>query len=238
MMQPEMLPEDLREAARIVRSEEPNDIVNLFNIHWKDDLGEVMGLVVPSELTGVSTTIVVLLGQKFPTGSYQLGAAYSTLAEKQLYGEINPSVHRLLVPSVGNFGIAVAWLGQLMGYDVQVFLPESTSAERVDLLRGYGAEITTLPGGPSSVLSLLEATDAFRSREDTVIINPYAEFGSYRFHAAVTAEAAAEIAGALSKQSMGRGRVSAFVAAVGTGGVLGAGDTLKERFGTLSLIHI
>ena len=74
-----------------------------------------------------------------------------------------------------------------------------------------------------------------RLREDPVnaIINQFAEFGNYRFHASVTAAACEELAVQLERQSIGSGKVSAFVSAMGSSGTIGAGDSLKERYGTL-----
>src|SRR3989442_1703740 len=83
MRDPNGIPELVREEARIARTEDPLDPINLFNLHWKDDLGEVMAIVMPQKLTGVTTPIAVLTGAKFPTGSQKAGAAYAILAEKQ-----------------------------------------------------------------------------------------------------------------------------------------------------------
>src|SRR5262245_44187449 len=99
MTNPETIPENLREAARVARSEDPLDPVNLFNIHWKDDLNEVMAVVLPRELTGVATPIAVLTGLKFPTGAHKVGPAYAITVEMQVYGEISPRTHHLVFPS-------------------------------------------------------------------------------------------------------------------------------------------
>lgn len=233
MRSPETIPENLREAARVARSEDPLDPVNLFNLHWKDDLGNVMALVMPPQLTGVSTPIAVLTGQKFPTGAHKVGPAYSIVVEKQVHGEIRPGEHRLVFPSTGNFGIGGSWVGPRMGYESTVVLPEDMSRERFEKIKGYGGQIIKTRGSESNVKEIYDEVKRLREDPVNAIINQFAEFGNYRFHASVTAAACEELAVQLERQSIGSGKVSAFVSAMGSSGTIGAGDTLKERFGTM-----
>ncbi len=233
MCNPSLLPEGVREAARIARTEDPLDPVNLFNLNWKDDLGNVMALVLPPELTGVSAPIAVLCGTKFPTGAHKAGPAYSILVEKQVHGEVKPGAHRLLIPSTGNFGIAAAWVGPRMGYQATVVLPEEMSREKFEKIRGYGGEIIKTHGSESDVKEVYDRVGELEADESYAVLNPFAEFGNYRFHATVTASAIEELATALGRQGIGSGKARALVSAMGSAGTIGAGDTLKERYGTL-----
>ncbi|MCC7382345.1 MAG: pyridoxal-phosphate dependent enzyme [Deltaproteobacteria bacterium] len=233
MCNPNLLPEKLREMARLARTEDPLHPVNLFNINWKDDLGNVMALVVPSELTGVQTPIAVLTGMKFPTGAHKVGPAYAILIEKQVHGEVMPSRHKLVFPSTGNFGIGGAWVGPRMGYRSLVVLPEDMSRERFEMIRGYGGEIIATPGSESNVKEIYDKVRELEREPDHAILNQFAEFGNYRFHATVTASAVEELARNLGAQGVGDGKPSAFVSAMGSAGTIGAGDPLKERHGTL-----
>jgi cysteine synthase len=233
MTDPTKVPENLREAARVARSEDPLDPVNLYNLNWKDDLGEVMALVVPHQITGVSTPIAVLTGMKFPTGAHKVGPAYSIVIEKQVHEEIRPGEHRLIFPSTGNFGIGGAWVGPRMGYESTVVLPEDMSRERFEMIKSYGAQIIKTPGSESNVKEIYDKVKELRADPKNAIIQQFAEFGNYRFHATVTASAARELAVALEKQSIGSGKVTAFVSAMGSSGTIGAGDPLKDEQGTL-----
>jgi cysteine synthase len=233
MRNPDRLPEPIREAARIARTEDPLNPINLFNIHWKDDLGEVMAVLVPSELTGVATPIAVLTGLKYPTGSHKVGATYSILIEKQVHDEIVPGKHRLVFPSTGNYGIGGAWVGPRMGYSSLVVLPEDMSRERFERIRGYGAEIIATAGCESNVKEIFDKVKELSENPENAILNQFAEFGNYRFHTTVTAHAVAELAEALGRQGIGSGKPSAFVSAMGSSGTIGAGDPLKDQFGTL-----
>lgn len=233
MKDPTTIAENIRESARVARSEDPLDPVNLYNLHWKDDAGEVMALVMPPEITGVSTPIAVLTGQKFPTGAHKVGPAYAIVVEKQVHEEIRPGEHRCVFPSTGNFGIGGAWVGPRMGYESTVVLPEDMSRERFEMINSYGAAIIKTPGSESNVKEIYDKVKELRADPKNAIIQQFAEFGNYRFHAVVTASAAKELAQSLHAQGIGSGKVSAFVSAMGSAGTIGAGDPLKDEYGTI-----
>lgn len=233
MVDPTKIAENVREAARVARSEDPLDPVNLYNLHWKDDAGEVTALVMPKEITGVSTPIAVLTGQKFPTGAHKVGPAYAIVVEKQVHDEITPGEHRCVFPSTGNFGIGGAWVGPRMGYESTVVLPEDMSRERFEMIGAYGGKIIKTPGSESNVKEIYDKVRELRADPKNAIIEQFSEFGNYRFHATVTASAARELAVSLEKQSIGSGKVTAFVSAMGSSGTIGAGDPLKDEQGTL-----
>jgi cysteine synthase len=86
----------------------------LFNITWRDANNDIYHIVLPKSLTGVDANIVVIYGKQFPSGSHKVGAAYSVLLEKTLFGEVDPAKHRLVWPSTGNYGIGGAWVGGRM----------------------------------------------------------------------------------------------------------------------------
>jgi cysteine synthase len=233
MKDPGSINENIREAARIARSEDPLDPINLFNIHWKDDLGQVMFLLIPPEISNVPTPIAVLTGNNFPTGAHKVGPAYAIIIEKQVHGEIRPNEHRLVFPSTGNFGIGGAWVGPRMGYRSLIVLPEDMSTERYEKIRGFGGDIITTHGSESNVKEIFDKVKELRENSENAIIEQFSEFGNYRFHATVTASAVEEVAQALQRQGIGSGKPSAFVSAMGSAGTIGAGDPLKEKYGTL-----
>src|SRR5258705_2819613 len=120
-----------RRKATEARTNAPLDPVNLFNITWRDPNGEAYHVVLPHELTGVEANIVVLYGKEFPSGSHKVGAAYSVLLEKELFGEVVPSKNTLVWPSTGNYGIGGAWGGGRMGWKKGVGVPPCVRRGRV-----------------------------------------------------------------------------------------------------------
>jgi cysteine synthase len=230
MLDPSRIAPGLRQRAVAARESAPLDPVNLFNITWKNERGEVHHQVLPRELTGVDANIVVISGRRFPTGSHKVGAVYAILLEKQLSGEIAPGEHTLVCPSTGNYGIGGAWVGPRMGYRSLVVLPEEMSAERFEKIRGYGAEVIATPGCESNVKEIFDKVHELRREPHNRILNQFSELGNYRFHYGVTGPSLADLATALKARGTGNGRVAAFVSAMGSAGTIAAGDLLRQRF--------
>ncbi|HEY1341362.1 MAG TPA: pyridoxal-phosphate dependent enzyme [Bryobacteraceae bacterium] len=201
------------------------DPANLFNITWRGPDGDIRCEVLPRELTGVAANILVLAGNGFPSGSHKVGAAYSTLMEGELAGEIAPGVDTIIGPSTGNFGIGTAYVARLKGYDAVVIMPEEMSAERYERIRRYGGRLDLTPGSESDVILVLERTEQYKKDQRNKVLAQFELLPNYRFHRSVTGRSALEAA-----LKHGNGRIAAFVAAPGSAGTLAAGDEIKGRF--------
>jgi len=230
MLHPETIKPSVRAKALEMRIEDPLDPINLYNITWRSPEGAIYSYVLPRELTGVEAPIVVLYSKDFPTGSHKVGATYSVLIEKELFGEVDPAAHTLVWPSTGNYGIGGAYVGCRMKFDSVVILPEEMSKERFDIIRTYGARVIATPGCESNVKEIydkckeLKAADPERIR----ILNQFEVFGNYRFHYYVTGNTLVELAAQLHRQGVGNGKVAAYVSAMGSAGTIAAGDRLKQ----------
>ena len=155
-----------------------------------------------------------------PSGSIKDRIAKAMLDAAEASGELEPG-RRLLEPTSGNTGIALALAARLRGYSLTCVVPANVTAERRRLLELYGAEIIDSPGEKGSngaVRLALELAEA-----DPTFFMPfqYANEANPRAHYEGTG---AEIAEALD-------RVDVLVAGLGTGGTLmGAGERLRESF--------
>ena len=229
MLHPETIDSDIRQQAITALKDSPLDPINLFNITWRDKNNEVYHVVLPKELTGVDTPIVVIYGMGFPSGSHKVGAAYSVLVEKQLLGEVDPDVHTLVWPSTGNYGIGGAFIGCRMGYKGIVVLPEEMSQERFDRIQSYGAEINRTPGSESNVKEIYDEVARLRNSDENIrILNQFEVMGNYRFHYYVTGNTIVELASELEAKGIGKGKISAYVSSMGSAGTIAAGDRLKQ----------
>ena len=225
MLHPENINPEIREKALRAAKENEMDPINLFNITWKNEAGNVRKIVLPKELSGVDANIVVMLGAYFPSGSHKVGPAYATLIEGCVDGEIIPGEHTILGPSTGNFGIGVAYICRLMGYKAVVIMPDNMSKERYDRIRKYGADLDLTPGTESDVILTLQRT--YELKKD-LRNKPLAQFElmpNYRFHRHVTGSSAIE-----AVQDVGNGRIACFTSAPGSAGTLAAGDQIKSVF--------
>jgi cysteine synthase A len=237
MLHPDRIPAELRDRARRARDAAPLDPVNLYNITWKDERNRVRHLVLPRELTGVDSPIVVLLGRGFVTGSHKVGATYSCCIERQVFDEIVPGRDRLVWPSTGNYGIGGAYVGARMNYRSVVLLPEEMSQERFDLICGYGAEYIKTPGCESNVKEIYDRANELAREPHTVVVNQFAEFGNYRFHYFVTGHSILEVFERLQAQGRAE-RLAGFVSAMGSAGTIAAGDLLKLRHPQTRLVGL
>jgi len=155
-----------------------------------------------------------------PSGSIKDRVAKAMLDAAESSGELEPG-RRLLEPTSGNTGIALALAARLRGYPLTCVVPANVTAERRKLLRLYGAEIVESPGEEGSNGAVRLAIEL--AERDPSIFMPfqYANEANPRAHFEGTG---AEIAAALD-------RVDVLVAGLGTGGTLmGAGERLRESF--------
>ncbi len=225
MLHPDKINPGVRERALKAAKEDEMDPVNLFNITWKDEAGRVRKIVLPRELTGVDANIVVMLGAYFPSGSHKVGPAYATLIEGCVDGEIIPGKHTILGPSTGNFGIGVAYICRLMGYQAVVIMPDNMSKERYDRIRKYGAELDLTPGTESDVILTLQRTHELKKDPRNKPLAQFELMPNYRFHRHVTGHSAIE-----AVKGVGNGRIACFTSAPGSAGTIAAGDQIKVVF--------
>jgi len=230
MLHPHVIDPQVRQKALRMRQKDPLDPINLYNITWRDADDQIYYEVLPRELTGVDAPIVVLYAKDFPTGSHKVGATYSVLIEKELSGEVDPAVHRLIWPSTGNYGIGGAWVGCRMNFDSIVILPEEMSQERFDLVRSYGATLYLTPGCESNVKEIYDKSKELKAAapERVRILNQFEVMGNYRFHYHVTGNTLVELAAELRERGIGNGKIAAYVSAMGSAGTIAAGDRLKQ----------
>ncbi len=229
MLHPEKIAPAVRAEALRKMKEDPLDPINLFNITWKDADNAIQYYVLPPQLTSVEVPIVVLHSVHFPTRSHKVGAAYSVVVEKEMFGEVDPEVHTLVWPSTGNYGIGGAFVGCRMGFDSVVVLPQDMSRERFEYIGKLGARVIATPGSESNVKEIYDKTWELRRSDPNVrVLNQFEVMGNYRFHYHVTGNTIAELAEVLHQQGIGSGRVAAYVSAMGSGGTIAAGDRLKQ----------
>lgn len=224
MLHPSHIDPKIRKKALEKKSEEL-DPINLFNINWKDENNQVHKIVLPKELTGVESNIVVLLGKYFPSGSHKVGPAYSTLIEGCVERTIIPGEHTILGPSTGNFGIGVSYICNLMKYDSIVIMPDNMSKERYRRIEKYGAKLDLTPGTESDVILTLERTFELKKNPKNRSLAQFELLPNYRFHRHVTGNSCIE-----AVKGVGNGRIACFASAPGSAGTLAAGDQIKLTF--------
>lgn len=166
-----------------------------------------------------------------PSGSVKDRAAYQMIVQAEKDGYLQPG-STIIEPTSGNTGIGLAMNAAARGYRAILTMPDTMSEERINLLKAYGAEVVLtegekkMPGAIEKAHELVrEIPNSFMPMQFENSANPDA----HRFTTAV------EIKKALD--SIGK-KLSAFVAASGTGGTItGTGEELKKFYPNVE-IHV
>ena len=238
---PELVPPRVRERLAAV-DPDAADPLNLFRVHWQNGrdrtsfTGVPEHVVLPRELTGVDARIVVALGDRFPMiHAHKVLAAYGCLVPRLVAGEFDPTRHRAVWPSTGNYCRGGVAISRLLGCRGVAVLPEGMSRERFEWLERWvadPADVIRTPGTESNVKEIYDACKELAADPGNVVLNQFAELGNHVVHYLVTGAALERVFESLSAAEPGL-RLRAFVAASGSAGTLGAGDWLKERHGSL-----
>jgi len=215
--------------------------LNLFRVHWFNDarrtgFADTPGFVVlPASLTGVEAPIVVALGDRFPLiAAHKVLAAYGCLAPRIITGQFDPLAHRAIWPSTGNYCRGGVAISRIMGCRGVAVLPEGMSEERFRWLEAWvrdPADIIRTPGSESNVKEIYDKCAELRRDARNIVFNQFREFGNHLAHYLCTGRALEKIVQAARTELPGL-EPRAFVSATGSAGTLGAGDHLKERYGT------
>lgn len=234
MRNPGEIPESIRNRLKDVGLWERHPL-NLFRISWKNEpkeqgggFGSVNHIELPAKLTGVDARIIVLVGKYFPTGAHKVGAAYGCLVPRIVSGQFDPTYHKAVWPSTGNYCRGGAFDSDIMGCGAVAILPEGMSRERFAWLEEIGAEIIATPGTESNVKEIYDKCwEIRRTREDCVIFNQFDEFGNPAWHYNVTGPAIEEVFKGLGGANE---NLAAFVSSTGSAGTIAAGDHLKTLY--------
>jgi cysteine synthase len=240
LVDPNLIPEAIRDELSALDPDEPHPL-NLFRIHWfnakrESTVSELPEhLVLPTSLTGVRARIVVLLADRFPMiHAHKVLATYGCLAPRVITGQFDPTRHKAVWPSTGNYcrgGVAVS---RIMGCRGVAVLPEGMSRERFEWLESWVTEpqdIIRTPGTESNVKEIYDRCAELEREAENIIFNQFSEFGNYLAHYLCTGQAAGRVFEAISGQHPDS-RLRAFVSATGSAGTLAAGDWLKEHHGS------
>jgi len=186
-----------------------------------DEVGQAIGntpLVGLPALSPDGYSLYLKLEGANPTGSIKDRVAWYMLDDASASGALTPG-RRIIEPTSGNTGIALAALCIPRGHPLTLVMPENTSDERKALLAAYGADIVFSSPTEGSNGAVLVARELAAADPSLLLLFQYGNPANPRAHYETTApEIMADLPDA-----------GALVAGLGTGGTLtGAGRRLKE----------
>jgi len=137
---------------------------------------------------------------------------------------------RIIEPTSGNTGIALAFVAASKGYPVTLVMPESMSMERRKMLALLGAELELTPADKGMKGAINRANELLAATPGAVMPQQFDNRANPAIHRVSTAEEIWNDTG---------GRVDVVVSGVGTGGTIsGVGQVLKERKPSVKMIAV
>ena len=179
---------------------------------------------------GVPAQVLVKLESLNPGGSIKDRVGVAMVEEAEHRGWLQPG-GTIIEATAGNTGVGLALAASVKGYRCIFVLPDKMSGEKIRLLKAYGAEIVITPtavppDSPESYNGVAERLA--REIPGAWRPNQFANLANPEIHYRTTGPEIWEQTG---------GKVTAFVAGVGTGGTIsGVGRYLKERNPEIKII--
>jgi cystathionine beta-synthase len=172
---------------------------------------------------GLRPLILAKLEQLNPGGSVKDRIGLSMLEDAERRGLLRPG-GTVVEPTSGNTGHGLAMAAAIKGYKMIFVMPDKMSSEKISLLRAYGAEVVICPTNVER-----ESAQSYYSVADRLTREVPGAFQPNQYFNPRNPEAHYRSTGPeIWRQT--DGRITTFVAGVGTGGTItGVGKYLKEQ---------
>ncbi len=169
---------------------------------------------------GCKGEVIAKLESFNPCGSVKDRIGYSMIEAAEKAGLIKKDTV-ILEPTSGNTGIALAFICAAKGYRLVLTMPDTMSAERIHLLRMFGAEVI-LTSGNEGMTGAVKMAEEMASKDSRYFIpQQFKNPANPEIHRKTTA---------LEIWEDTDGHVDVLVAGVGTGGTItGISDVIKKR---------
>lgn len=123
----------------------------------------------------------------------------------------------------GNTGISFSALGSYLGHQVVIYMPDWMSKERIDLMKGYGADVRLVSVEEGGFLGSIRKTEELAKQGGVFLPCQFSNEDNVMAHYLMTGN---EIVMQLERLDL---KADGIVAGVGTGGtIMGIGKRLKE----------
>lgn len=170
-------------------------------------------------------TVLAKLEGNNPAGSVKDRPAYNMIMQAEKRGQIKQG-DTLIEATSGNTGIALAMVAAMRGYKMTLIMPASSSQERKDAMRAYGAELIESE-------NMEEARDlALQMEKDGkgLVLNQFGNPDNVEAHYLTTGPEIWEQTG---------GKITHFVSAMGTTGtIMGISKYLKEKNPDIQIVGL
>lgn len=162
------------------------------------------------------------------------GSAKDRIAKEMIFdalekGTINKDT-TIIEPTSGNTGIGLAAIASSLNMKCVIIMPDSMSAERINLMKAYGAKVILTPGSQGMKGSIDKANELVKEIDNSFIAGQFENPANPLAHYKTTGPE-------LYRQT--DGHIDIFVASIGTGGTIsGTGRYLKEKIPAIHIVGI
>jgi cysteine synthase A len=178
---------------------------------------------------GTAAEILAKLEFFNPVSSVKDRIAASMIHAAEAAGLIQTRT-RIVEPTSGNTGIALAFICAAKGYRLTLTMPETMSVERRNLLKAFGANLVLTPGATGMKGAIAKALELNEANPNSFLPQQFENASNPKVHKATTGP---------EVWNDTDGKVDIFVAGVGTGGtVSGVGAYLKEKNPNIKIVAV
>ena len=162
-----------------------------------------------------------------PGGSVKDRAATQMILDAEKEKKIFPG-SKLIEPTQGNTGIALAMIATAKGYEIELSMPENATRERVKLMEAYGAKVTLTPSARQMEGAIDYAHEKVSKNQEYFLLNQFANPSNPKVHFETTGP---EIWDATA------GQITHFVSAMGTTGtIMGVSQYMKQKNRAIKIV--
>ena len=174
-------------------------------------------------------SILVKVEHFNPGGSVKDRICLSMIEDAESRGLLKPG-STVVEPTSGNTGIGLAMICAVKGYKIILTMPETMSAERIQILKSYGADVVLTPAKEGMIGAVKRAEAIAKQTPRAFMPQQFMNPANPEAHRRTTAQ---EILRATE------GELDAFVAGVGTGGTItGVGEVLKKKHPKVRIVAV
>ena len=174
-------------------------------------------------------TILAKLESCNPGGSVKDRICVAMIEDAETRGLLKPGA-TVVEPTSGNTGIGLAMICAAKGYKIILTMPETMTAERIQILKSYGAQVVLTPAAEGMIGAVKRAEQMTKDTPHAFMPQQFANPANPEIHRRTTAQ---EILRATD------GELDMFVAGVGTGGTItGVGEVLKKRNPQIRIVAV
>ena len=164
-----------------------------------------------------------------PAGSVKDRVALEMIEDAEKSGKLKKG-STIIEPTSGNTGIGLAAIGTAKGYKVVITMPDTMSAERIALMKAYGAEVVLTDGKLGMAGAIEKANELQKEIEGSIVAGQFTNPANPKAHEKTTGPEIWEDTD---------GKIDIFVAGVGTGGTIsGTGRYLKSQNPKIKIVAI